>query len=112
MDFKFVEKLPTAAEYNFLRESVGWGIYDINVINNSLINSLYCIIVYKNEQLIGMGKIIGDKGLCFYIQDVIVLPEFQKMGVGNKIMTKIMEYISNNANNKSIIGLITKKSTT
>lgn len=106
MDYNYIEKYPTPEEYNYLRKKVGWGIYDIEVINNSIKNSLYCITVYDNNKIIGMGRVIGDNGLCFYIQDIIVIPKYQKQKVGSNIMTKIMNYIKGKASNNSIIGLM------
>ena len=106
MEYTIIEKLPTAAEYNYLRERVGWALNEKTSIDKSLPNSLFCLTVYKNDQIIGMGRIIGDGGLCFYIQDVVVIPEFQKNGIGKQIMKNIMQYIKNNATNDSVIGLM------
>jgi ribosomal protein S18 acetylase RimI-like enzyme len=40
-----------------------------------------------------MARIIGDEGLYYYIQDVIVVPECQGRGIGKKLMARVMEYI-------------------
>ena len=106
MEYQFIKKLPTPEEYNFLREKVGWGIYNIQILKNSLPNSIFSVCVYLQDKIIGMGRVIGDNGLCFYIQDVIVLPEYQNQGIGNQIMKEIMEYIQEHSNNNSCIGLM------
>jgi GNAT superfamily N-acetyltransferase len=109
MEVEILEKIPSAEEYNEIRESVGWGIYELNVNKNALPKSLYFICAYLNSKLIGMARIIGDDGLVFYIQDVIVLPEYQNKGIGTKMMNKVMEYIEKHANNNSVIGLMSAK---
>ena len=109
MEVEILEKVPSAEEYNEIRESVGWGIYELNVNKNALPNSLYSICAYTNSKLIGMARIIGDNGLVFYIQDVIVIPEYQNKGIGTKLMDKVMEYIEKHANNNSVIGLMSSK---
>ncbi len=54
---------------------------------------------------------MGDGGIYFYIQDVIVLPEFQGQGVGKRIMDSLMEYLEENANSRAFIGLMAAKGT-
>jgi len=43
-----------------------------------------------------MARVIGDSGLYFYIQDVIVLPQYQKMGIGILMMERVMNFLDNN----------------
>lgn len=106
---KILEKSPTPEEYNRLRKSVLWPEYEFSDIESSLSSSLYSVSCYFNDEIIGYGRIIGDLKLCFYIQDVIVIPEYQNMGIGTEIMERIMEFISNNAVKHSVIGLMAAK---
>jgi GNAT superfamily N-acetyltransferase len=106
MDYQFMERLTTPGEYNFLREKVGWSCYDEAVIASFIKNSLYCVCAQDREKIIGMGRVIGDGGLCFYIQDIIVLPEYQGRGIGRGIMDRVMDYIYSHCHNNSIIGLM------
>ena len=101
-----VEKLPTAEEYNGLRSLVGWRTYQLDVIEKALPNTLYCVCAYCGEQLVGMARIIGDRGMVYYIQDVIVIPEYQRQGIGTQMMDAIMGYIRLHASQNTIIGLM------
>ena len=101
-----VEKLPTAAEYNGLRSLVGWRTYQEGVIEKALPNTLFCVCAYRGEQLVGMARIIGDGGMVYYIQDVIVIPEYQRQGIGTQMMDMIMAYIRLHASQNTIIGLM------
>jgi len=101
-----VEKLPTPEEYNWLRSLVGWGIYQEEVIEKALPNTLYCLCAYRGEELVGMARVIGDGGMVYYIQDVIVLPECQRQGIGTQMMDVIMAYIRAHASQNTIIGLM------
>jgi ribosomal protein S18 acetylase RimI-like enzyme len=109
MNYQIVEKLPTPEEYNQLRQSVGWGSYERDVILQALPNSLYCVCAALNGEIIGMARIIGDSGIAYYIQDVIVKPDYQRQGIGTQLMNKIMEFIRAHANNNSVIGLMAVK---
>ena len=101
-----IEKLPTAAEYNWLRSLVGWRTYQESVIEKALPNTLYCVCAYLGEKLVGMARIIGDGGMVYYIQDVIVIPEYQRQGIGTQMMDAIMAYIRAHASQNTIIGLM------
>lgn len=101
-----IEMLPCAADYNRLRKAVGWGEYREDVISDSLPHSLYCICALIDEQVIGMARIIGDAGMVYYIQDVIVLPEYQRQGIGTRMMERIMDYLQSHAHQNTIIGLM------
>jgi len=103
---KYLEAKPSPEEYNYLRKSVGWQEYVLGEIQKGLDNTLYCIVVKDNSKAVAMGRVIGDGKLVFYIQDVIVIPEYQKKGIGKNIMVMIMKYIESNSINNSIIGLM------
>lgn len=108
MQIIYLEKLPTAEEFNYLTNSVGWGKREESIIKEALENTLSSICVYDNEKLIGYGRIIGDKTIFLYIHDVIVIPEYQKRGIGIGIMTellkKIEEYRKVNPNIRVYLG--------
>ena len=75
--YTIIEQLPTVGDYNRLREAVGWGSYPPQVIAKSLPRSLYGVCALVEGQVVGMARIIGDGGLAYYIQDVVVLPRCQ-----------------------------------
>ena len=105
-DCKIIETLPSPANYNRLRIAVGWGGYDESVIQNALPSTLYCVCAFIDGKVIGMARVIGDAGMVFYIQDVIVLPEYQRQGVGTLLMDAIMDFIKAHAHHNTIIGLM------
>ncbi|MCL5995048.1 MAG: GNAT family N-acetyltransferase [Chloroflexi bacterium] len=103
---KIIEALPSAEEYNRLRQAVGWGTYQESVIRCALPHSLYCVCAFVDGLLVGMARIIGDAGLVYYIQDVIVIPGYQRCGIGSQLMDHIMAYIRDHASDHTIIGLM------
>lgn len=106
LHLRFAEETPTPQAYNALRKAVGWGEYDLYAIEQGLRATHYCVCAYDHEKIIGMGRIIGDNVLVFYIQDIIVLPAYQGSGIGAQIMDRIMRYIDTHAVNHSIVGLM------
>ena len=104
--YKIENNIPTLEEYKYLCESVGWTNYmNFEVVETSLKNSIHCITVKDNEQIVGMGRIVGDGAIYFYIQDIVVHPDYQKNGIGNEIMTLLVEYLKTKAPDKAFVGL-------
>ncbi len=80
-------------EFNMLYDSVGWGAYDKNISKKALENTFYSISVYDDDKIIGYGRMVGDT-ICFiYIQDIIVIPEYQGKKIGTLIMNKLIEKV-------------------
>lgn len=90
---EIIEKTPTVEEYNELNNSVGWGERNPEIIEEALKNSIYCICAYEKNKLIGFARMIGDKTIFLYIQDVMVNPEYQKRGIGTKIIENILNKV-------------------
>jgi ribosomal protein S18 acetylase RimI-like enzyme len=65
--------------------------------------------VIHNNKVIGCGRVIGDGGFYYYIQYVIVLPEFQKRGLGKLIMDSIMKFFNEIVQPNTFIGLMAAK---
>nr|VFK30137.1 MAG: Acetyltransferase (GNAT) domain-containing protein [Candidatus Kentron sp. MB]VFK35178.1 MAG: Acetyltransferase (GNAT) domain-containing protein [Candidatus Kentron sp. MB]VFK77111.1 MAG: Acetyltransferase (GNAT) domain-containing protein [Candidatus Kentron sp. MB] len=105
----YIERLPTPLEYNSLRYAVGWVTFDVDTIERSLEKSVYCICVEYDNELIGLGRVVGDGGVCFYIHDVIVLPKFRRKGIGEGIFEHFMKYFSQNATKGSYIAAMVGK---
>lgn len=114
MQIEIVERLPSPEEYNRLRAEVGWGVYELAVIERALPRSLYGVCAYEGATpggatIAGMARIIGDGGLVYSIQDVIVKPEYQGQGIGTALMDRVMAYIRAHASHNSIIGLMSAR---
>ena len=104
-DCEILEKAPSTDQFLKLRERVAWGAISEELADNSLSNSLYHVSIYQQGALIGMGRVVGDGYLYFYIQDVVVHPEYQGHGLGALLMKKIEDYLSTAAVAGSTVGL-------
>lgn len=74
-------------------ESVGWINYTRRpeMIKKGYQNSLCIMGAYIEDKLIGIIRVVGDGHSIIYIQDIIVLPEYQRKGIGSLLLNKIME---------------------
>ena len=76
-----------------LYQSVGWTNYleRISVLEEAYANSLCVIGAYDNEKLVGIIRAVGDGQTIVFVQDIIVLPEYQRKGIGTKLLKAVMD---------------------
>lgn len=94
------------SEYQTLRKTTGWDSIKDDIVSKALARDLFSICVLNKNEVVGMGRIIGDGAIYFYVQDVIVVPKYKGKGIGKLIMDNIEFFLNKNANNNSFIGLM------
>ena len=91
---RFAEyKTYNEAEIMALYSSVGWSNYTNNpvMLRKAYKNSLYVLAAYADGKLVGILRAVGDGASVVFLQDLIVLPEFQRQGIGSQLMQRVME---------------------
>jgi len=76
-----------------LYKSAGWINYtkDPAMLKDAYENSLYILGAYYEEQLAGIIRVVGDGHSVIFIQDLLVLPEYQRKGIGTMLMNSVLE---------------------
>ena len=80
-----------------LYEAVGWTNYTSNpiMLQNALEHSLFILTARDEEgKLIGFLRAVGDGYSILYIQDIIVLPEYQRQGIGTQLLRQTLEHFN------------------
>lgn len=80
-----------------LYEAVGWTNYSTNptMLKNALEHSLFLISARDEEgKLIGFLRAVGDGYSIVYIQDIIVLPEYHRQGIGTQLLRQTMGHFN------------------
>ena len=106
---KLVEREPTVAEYQKFRKAVGWQELSDDSVKKGLSHALFSICLLRDDKAIGCARVVGDGSIYFYIQDVIVLPQYQGRGFGKILMAAVMKFLDDNAQHNSFIGLMAAK---
>lgn len=86
----------TAEEFISLWESVWGGAPSLEQTGLAMEHTLFRVSVYDGEKIIAMARMIGDMGLCYYIKDVVVRPEYQKQGIGRMLIDELLKFIKEN----------------
>lgn len=88
-------------EYNEYKEeeilnlytSVGWTNYTANptMLKNAFQNSLKIYGAYEKDRLLGIIRAVGDGHSIVFIQDILILPEYQHSGIGTALMNRMLD---------------------
>ncbi len=76
-----------------LYSSVGWTTYtdDPASLKAGFQNSLLTLAAYEDDKLLGVIRTVGDSQTIVYIQDILVLPEYQRQGIGTALVWAVLE---------------------
>ena len=80
-----------------LYESVGWTGYTwrFEIMENAFAKSLKIYGAYVQDKLVGLIRAVGDGVTIVYIQDLLVHPSYQRMGIGKALMGKLLDEYKN-----------------
>lgn len=77
-------------------QSGGWRSYlqDDGKLRRAFDQSLYLLGAFDRERLVGFARCVGDGEHILLVQDLIVLPEYQKRGIGSRLFQMVMDQYS------------------
>ena len=97
-DAPVIQTVPSVdpADLLDLYESVGWKAYtrDPEGLATAVANSTYIVEARAKGELIGLARGLSDDVSIFYLQDILVRPEWQRRGVGKSLMLNCLERFS------------------
>jgi len=83
-------QFPSNEEYKLLFESVGWD-RDNSRIDKVRDNTCFAVSIYENNEIVGMGRIVGDG--CYYtIYDIVTRGDKHHSGIGSIVMTELVNW--------------------
>lgn len=104
--YQILEQVASVDDFIRLRDISGLSPRSREAAKIGLPNSLYGVQVTFNDEVIGMGRIVGDGALNFEVVDVAVDPAHQGKGLGRMIMQNIMDYLDKTAQKNAYITLM------
>ena len=54
-------------------------------------NSLCVLGAYDGDKLVGIIRAVGDGASIVFVQDLLVLPDYQRRGIGARLLKTLME---------------------
>lgn len=93
-----IENSINVEEFIEMVESVGWKTYSKEQVKKALINTMYMIKISYNNEVVGIGRVVGDYSIVCILTDICVKPKFQGKGIGLKIVNELKKMIKNGVN--------------
>jgi GNAT superfamily N-acetyltransferase len=82
---------PAPAEYCALRCAAGLSAMDETAAATGLAASWCAVSLRLGRELVAMGRIVGDGALFLQVVDVAVRPDWQRRGLGRRVMAALMD---------------------
>ena len=75
-----------------LYQAVGWTNYtnQPQMLEQSLSHSLATYLARDGEKIVGLVRLVGDGFSSVFVQDLIVLPSYQRQGIGSNLMKEAL----------------------
>lgn len=95
--FQIVDNQLTPEDFIRLKTATGFMNRPLEQVEKALANDLFDVSVLHGGKVIGMGRLVGDGAMYWYLQEIIVLPEYQGQGIGKLIVNRLLEHIKESA---------------
>ena len=75
-----------------LYQAVGWTNYtnQPQMLEQALSHSLATYLARDGEKIVGLVRLIGDGFSSVFVQDLLVLPSYQRQGIGSFLMKQAL----------------------
>ena len=75
-----------------LYQAVGWTNYtnQPQMLEQALPHSLAVYLAFDGEKIVGLIRLVGDGFSSVFVQDLIVLPIYQRQGIGSALMKQAL----------------------
>ena len=76
-----------------LYQAVGWTNYthQPQMLEQALSHSLAIYVALDGDAVVGLIRLVGDGFSSVLVQDLIVLPSYQRQGIGSALMKQALE---------------------
>ncbi|MFX3643811.1 GNAT family N-acetyltransferase [Streptococcus suis] len=77
-----------------LYDSVGWTNYTDRptMLQKALKHSLFVLAAFDGGRLVGLLRAVGDGHSIVFIQDILVLPAYQRQGIGRQLLEQAIAH--------------------
>ena len=93
MAIEYIDEAPTLEEYKEMRRAVNFMVLSDRIAGNALNNAFHITTVRDSGRAIGMIRVLSDGSYANFITDVMVIPEYQKQGIGRELMRRTVEFM-------------------
>ena len=96
ISFELAENQLTTEDFIRLKTATGFMDRPLEQAEKAIRNGLSNVTAICDGKVVGMGRLVGDGAMYWYLQEIIVLPEYQGKGIGKSIVGRLLEHIREN----------------
>lgn len=96
-EIRLVDNVLEPEDFVRLRTETGFVEIPVDHARKALQNGLINVSAIYNGELVGMGRLVGDGAMYWYLQEIIILPPFQRKGIGTMIVNHLVDYAKANS---------------
>lgn len=93
VQFELIDNILTAEDFVRLKVATGFMDRPLEQAGRAIKNGLFNVSAVSEGKIVGMGRLVGDGAMYWYLQEIIVLPEYQGKGIGKAIVSHLIEHI-------------------
>lgn len=97
VQFELVDNVLSSEDFIRLKVATGFIDRPLQQVEQALKNGLFNVSAICDGKVVGMGRLVGDGAMYWYLQEIIVLPEYQGKGIGKSIVNRLIEHIQSSA---------------
>lgn len=97
MGIIYQEDILTADDFILFQRKMNFTEDPKELVIRSLANTIHSVVAFQDSEMVGMGRLLGDGAMYWYIQDVRILPPYQGKGIGTEIVNRLIDYVKRNA---------------
>ena len=105
IQFELADNVLKAEDFIRLKVATGFIERPLQQVEAALKNGLFNVSAICDGKVVGMGRLVGDGAMYWYLQEIVVLPEYQGKGIGKSIVNRLIEYIKSTAIPGTIIDI-------
>lgn len=105
-EYTVVPEFPDPETYVELRAAAEMAPRTLTAAERGLSNTLFGVRVLDGEEIVGMGRLVGDGGTVYQVVDVAVHPDHQGRGLGTRIVDELVAYLDREAPPSAFVNLL------
>ena len=76
-----------------LRKTLGWKEINLEQVEKGLNNTMCKVSVKVENEIIALGRLVGDYSCKGVLSDILVHPDYQRKGYGKIVVTALIQMV-------------------
>ncbi len=92
--------------YESVRATADFHRYEREDVQAALDGGLCSVVAYVDGVPAGIGRLVGDGRIAFFIKDLVVFAEYRYLGIGSMILDALIMHVRSRCCEHAYVGLM------